>query len=166
MIIVKKIRNGFKRLIPVTQMFLWFLSNIAKYSVICKLFPYSRAWLWRKIGCNIGSNVRIGWEVFLDVDYAHLLTVEDDVWIANRSIIFCHRRDMKQYFKYTRYKEVPMGEHPVTIKKGACISIGAIIMPGVTVGEGAIVGAGAVVTKNVPAWTIVAGNPAKVIKEL
>ena len=39
-------------------------------------------------------------------------------------------------------------------------------MPGVTVGEGAIVGAGSLVTKDVPSWTIVAGIPAKVIKEL
>ena len=44
--------------------------------------------------------------------------------------------------------------------------MGSIIMPGVTVGEGAIIGARSVVTHDVPAWTIVAGSPAKVIKEL
>lgn len=39
-----------------------------------------------------------------------------------------------------------------------------MIMPGVTVGEGAIVGAGSLVTKDIPAWTIAAGRPAKVVK--
>ena len=39
-------------------------------------------------------------------------------------------------------------------------------MPGVTVGEGAIVGAGSLVTKDVPAWTIATGRPAKVVKEI
>jgi galactoside O-acetyltransferase len=42
----------------------------------------------------------------------------------------------------------------------------AIILKGVTIGEGAIVGAGSVVTKSVPAFTIVAGNPARIIKEV
>ena len=41
-----------------------------------------------------------------------------------------------------------------------------IILKGVTIGEGAIVGAGSVVTKDVPAWTVVAGNPAKIVKKL
>jgi chloramphenicol O-acetyltransferase type B len=40
----------------------------------------------------------------------------------------------------------------------------SIIMPGVTIGEGAVVGAGSVVTKDVPPYSVVAGNPAKVIK--
>ena len=39
-----------------------------------------------------------------------------------------------------------------------------MIMPGVTIGEGAIVGAGSLVTKDIPAWTIAMGRPAKVIK--
>lgn len=160
------INKGFKKLGLLRKMYKWYLSHIAKYSVICKLFPNSRAYLWRKIGCRVGRDVRIGWDVFLDVDYAELLTIEDDVWIANRSIIFCHKRDMNLYFKGNRYKDVPQGKHPVLIKRGACISIGAMIMPGVTVGEGAIVGAGAVVTKNVPDWTIVIGNPARILKEI
>lgn len=54
---------------------------------------------------------------------------------------------------------------PVVIKDYAWISFGAIILKGVTIGKGAIVAAGAVVTKDVPDFTLVAGNPAKEIKK-
>lgn len=164
--ITKVIKGGLRRINRFKQMWFWFLSRIAKQSVICKLFPYGRSYLWGVIGCKMGKKVSIGWDVFLDVDYAKNLTVEDDVWIANKAIIFCHRREMSGYVQGTRYKTLTQTQRPVIIKRGACVSIGAIIMPGVTVGEGAIVGAGAVVTKDVPAWTIVAGNPARVIREV
>ena len=52
------------------------------------------------------------------------------------------------------------------VKKGASIGSNATILCGVTIGENSLVGAGAVVTKNVPANTIVAGNPAKIIKKI
>ena len=54
----------------------------------------------------------------------------------------------------------------ILIKKGAWIGARAIILPNVTVGEGSIIGAGAVVTKDVPPYTVVAGVPAKKIKDL
>ncbi len=144
----------------------WFLSNLAKHSVIVWLIPGCRSFLWRCCGAKVGKNVCIGWDVFLDVMYAKYLTVEDDVWLINRCYILCHRRVMDDYHVGDRYKECPQKPRPVVIKKGASISVNATIMPGVTIGEGAIVGAGALVTKDVPAWTIVAGVPAKVIKVL
>ena len=54
---------------------------------------------------------------------------------------------------------------PVNIGKHVWIGAGAIILKGVNIGDGAIIGAGSVVTKSVPAGCLVAGNPAKVIKE-
>ena len=55
---------------------------------------------------------------------------------------------------------------PVRICRKAWIGAGATILPGVTVGENAVVGAGSVVTRDVPPMTIVAGNPAKIIRKI
>ena len=53
---------------------------------------------------------------------------------------------------------------PIIVKDKSWIGFNSIILKGVTIGEGAIVGAGSVVTKDVPDWAIVAGNPAKLIR--
>jgi acetyltransferase-like isoleucine patch superfamily enzyme len=55
---------------------------------------------------------------------------------------------------------------PTLIKRGASIGSNATILCGVTVGEGAIVGAGSVVTKDVPPYAVVAGNPARFLRKL
>jgi len=55
---------------------------------------------------------------------------------------------------------------PVKISNKAWIGVRAIVLKGVTIGEGAVVGAGSIVTSDVPPWTIVAGNPARIIRPL
>jgi acetyltransferase-like isoleucine patch superfamily enzyme len=55
---------------------------------------------------------------------------------------------------------------PTVVKQGASIGSGATLLPKVSVGENAIVGAGSVVTKDVPPNTIVAGNPARIIRRI
>lgn len=55
---------------------------------------------------------------------------------------------------------------PITIGNDVWVGGGAIICPGVTIGDGVTVGAGSVVTKNVPPYTVVGGNPAKILKVL
>ena len=55
---------------------------------------------------------------------------------------------------------------PIAIGNDVWVGGGAIILPGITIGDGAVIGAGAVVTKNVAPYTIVAGNPAKFIKNV
>ncbi len=61
---------------------------------------------------------------------------------------------------------IDLGEAPVSIDHDVWIGCLSIVLRGVTIGEGAIVGAGSVVSQDVPPFTIVAGNPARVIREL
>ncbi|CAN5334300.1 hypothetical protein BH09ACT10_BH09ACT10_24020 [soil metagenome] len=64
-------------------------------------------------------------------------------------------------------RDQPLGRiAPVRICKGAWLGQNAVVMPGVTIGEGAVVGANSVVTTDVPARTVVAGSPARVIRTL
>ena len=58
-----------------------------------------------------------------------------------------------------------MSKGPITIGKNVWIGDKATILPGVTIGDGAVIAANAVVTKNVSAYNIVGGNPARIIKD-
>jgi len=60
----------------------------------------------------------------------------------------------------------PLVPKPITIADGAWVAAEAFIGPGVTVGEGAVVGARACVTQDVEPWTVVVGNPARMVKRL
>ena len=117
-IILRKIKNApvflFQRF---KYGFRWWLSKQAKNAVLCWMIPGLRPVIWRLCGAKVGKNVCIGWEVFLDVMYAKYLTVEDDVWLINRSYILCHRRVMDDYHVGDRYKECPQKPRPVVIKK-------------------------------------------------
>ena len=123
--------------------------------------------------------VRLGNNVFLGggslIDCVRAVTIEDDVLISYRCIIadsdnhstaYSRRKDDLQNWKRGEHDWSLIATSPVTIRKGAWLGANVIVLKGVSIGEGAVVGAGAVVTKDVPAWTIVAGNPATVIKKL
>ncbi len=62
-------------------------------------------------------------------------------------------------------KIMELTHKPIVIGANAWVAGWSIVLPGVTIGEGAVVGAGSVVTKDVKAWIVVAGNPARFIKE-
>lgn len=76
-----------------------------------------------------------------------------------------HRADWFSLYPFAdRILDSYQAKGPTTIGDGAWIGMRAMIMPSVTIGEGAIIAAGAIVTRDVPACSIVGGNPAKVIK--
>jgi acetyltransferase-like isoleucine patch superfamily enzyme len=102
----------------------------------------------------IGNNVRIHTKASIGGN----AKIEDNVFIGPHANLL---NDLHP--PCPRYKECMGG--PI-IKTGAKIGVGAIIFPGVVIGEHAIVGAGSVVTKNVPPYKVVAGNPARVIKDV
>jgi UDP-2-acetamido-3-amino-2,3-dideoxy-glucuronate N-acetyltransferase len=103
---------------------------------------------------RIGNNVTLKCGVYLwdGID------IEDDVFIGPNATF---TND-----KYPRSKRF-LDQHPrIRVKVGASLGANCTILPGVTIGEGAMVGAGAVVTKDVPPYTVVAGNPAKILRQL
>lgn len=121
---------------------------------------------WKKCGVKANGNFHVGADVYFDAHFAHYLTIDDDVWISARSIILLHKRDISNYCVGDIYTEQPSRPMPVHIGRGVAIGMGAIIMPGVTIGEGAVIGTGSLVTKDIPAWTVAVGRPAKVIRQL
>lgn len=109
-----------------------------------------------------GKTTRVGRNVFINFGCTFLdqggITLEDDVFIGPEAKI------LTEYHPETPELRHRLSVKPVVVRRNAWIGAGAIILPGVTVGENAIVGAGSVVTRDVPDNTVVAGVPAKLIR--
>ena len=100
----------------------------------------------------VGNNVTIKSGVYL----WNGIHIEDDVFIGP-CVTFAND-------KYPRSKQYPDEFSKTLIKKGASIGANATILPSIVIGANAMIGAGSVVTKNVPDYAVVVGNPAKIIR--
>lgn len=128
-------------------------------------------------GCTIGDETRIG--TFVEVTRGAVIgarckisshsficggvTIEDEVFVGH-GVMFTNDR----YPRATNEDGSPQSESDwilleTRVGRRASLGSGAVILPGLTIGEGAIVGAGSVVTRDVPAYATVAGNPAKIV---
>ncbi len=113
-------------------------------------------------GAKIGKNCKISSHTFI----CEGVTIEDDVFVSH-NVTFIN--DM--YPRATTEGGNMQTEEdwvciPTLVKRRASIGSSVTLLCGITVGENAIVGAGSVVTKDVPPFTIVAGNPARVLRKI
>lgn len=131
----------------------------------------------------IGAHVYVGHDTILKGYYAGDMHIGDGSWIGQQcffhsagglrigrnvgigpgvKILTSTHREAGRSIPILH---APLSFAPVTIEDDADLGIGAIVLPGVTIGRGAQVGAGAVVTRDVPAYAVVAGNPARILRE-
>ncbi len=131
-------------------------------------------------GCTIGDNVKIG--AFVEIQKnafvgnnckisSHTficegVTIEDNVFIGHSVTFINDLYPRATCADGALQTEADWAVEPTFVRKGASIGSGTTILAKVTIGENAIVGAGSVVTKDVPANTIVAGNPARVLRKI
>jgi acetyltransferase-like isoleucine patch superfamily enzyme len=111
---------------------------------------------------SVGKNCKIQSHTFI----CEGVTLEDNVFIGH-SVTFINDK----YPRATNaggelQSEADWKVEPTVVQKGASIGSGSTILGNITIGENAIVGAGSLVTRNVPANTIVAGNPAKILRKI
>jgi putative colanic acid biosynthesis acetyltransferase WcaF len=136
---------------------------------------WMRVALLRMFGAKIGKNVlicggvrvHVPWNLELG-DYA---AIGDKVEIYNlapirigaHTTVSQHTYLCASSHDYTR-SDFPLYSLPITVGAQAWIAAGAFVAPGVTIGEGSVVGARSVVLRDIPPWTVAAGNPCKLIK--
>lgn len=131
-------------------------------------------------GCEIGDDTKIG--TFVEIQkgakvgrrckissHSFLcegVTIEDDVFVGHNVTFINDLYPRATAENGQLQTEKDWKCVPTLIKRGASLGSSATILCGVTVGEGAVVGAGSVVTKDVPPHSVVAGNPARVLKTI
>ncbi|MCG2462416.1 sugar O-acetyltransferase [Flavobacteriaceae bacterium F89] len=113
---------------------------------------------------NFGKHIKLGNNVFINHACTFLdmggIIIEDDVQIGPKANLITENHPLDP----TDRKSLDLGS--IVVKRNAWLGAACTILPGVTIGENSVVAAGAVVTKDVPHNTLVAGIPAKVVREI
>ncbi|OIO99555.1 MAG: hypothetical protein AUJ98_10700 [Bacteroidetes bacterium CG2_30_33_31] len=166
---------------------LYFIGNYALTSFIQKANRNYTVAILKKFGANIGKtpnfngkiiidntslgskpfkNIYIGDNCFIGTDV--FFDLPDEIILENNAILSagvkilthqdCGGRPMSKYY--------PRKVGKVIIGENSWIGLNVVILAGVSIGKNSVVAAGAVVTKNIPAFSVAAGNPAKIIKSL
>lgn len=115
-----------------------------------------KRWLYRTcLRMEIGEKTAIAFMAMMDLLHPEKIHIGKNSIIGYHTTILTHEYLIDEY----RLGDVTIGDHVM-------IGANSTILPGVTIGDHAMVGAGSVVTKDVPPYTLVAGNPARVVRKL
>lgn len=130
-------------------------------------------------GCAIGSQTKIG--AFVEIQKGAIIgarckisshsficegvTIEDDVFVGH-GVMFINDRYPRATTNGSLQNDADWEVIPIRIRRGASIGSGAVIMCGVTIGEQALVGAGTTVLRDIPAYAIAVGLPARVVGDV
>ncbi|MGO1923901.1 MAG: sugar O-acetyltransferase [Jeotgalicoccus sp.] len=113
---------------------------------------------------DFGKNIKLGKNVFINSGCRFQdqggITIGDGSLIGHNVVLATINHDYNPSNRGTMFLK------PIVLEKNAWIGSNATVLPGITIGENSVVAAGSVVTKDVPANTIVAGNPAKFMSDL
>eukprot|EP00181_Compsopogon_caeruleus_P002903 CAMPEP_0184688670 /NCGR_PEP_ID=MMETSP0312-20130426/30226_1 /TAXON_ID=31354 /ORGANISM="Compsopogon coeruleus, Strain SAG 36.94" /LENGTH=271 /DNA_ID=CAMNT_0027145929 /DNA_START=474 /DNA_END=1290 /DNA_ORIENTATION=+ len=117
--------------------------------------------------CDYGFNIRLGDSVYMNFDVVildcALVTIGDHVLFGPGVHVYAATHPVEPPLRRRGYHDRELA-CPVSIGNNVWLGGRSVILPGVTIGDYAVIGAGAVVTRDVPAYAVVAGNPAKVIR--
>ncbi|MDR1954332.1 MAG: sugar O-acetyltransferase [Candidatus Methanoplasma sp.] len=114
--------------------------------------------------CDIGTNIKLGKNVLINYDCILLdtgeISIGDNVLIGPGTKIVTAKHPLNA----EKRRDWSVSCDPIRIEEDVWMGAGVIVLPGVTIGARSVVGAGSVVTKDVPPDTIVAGNPARILR--
>ncbi len=143
-------------------------NNVKIYAFVnlygCEIGEDSRIGAFVEIqkGACIGQHVKVSSHSFI----CEGVTIEDEVFIGHGVMFINDKYPRATNSSGNLQSEADWKCIATLVKRLVSIGSNATILCGVTIGEGAIVGAGSVVTRDVPAWTVVAGNPARIIRKI
>ncbi|MGI4885190.1 MAG: sugar O-acetyltransferase [Janthinobacterium lividum] len=144
-----------------------YLITDAARQVLAELVPHAgpNFYVEPPFHCDYGSNIYCGSNVYFNVNCVVLdvakVTIGSNVLFGPGVQLYAATHPLDAVVRRT----LELGR-PLTIGDDCWIGGGAIVCPGVTIGAGCVIGAGALVTKDVPAYSLAVGNPARVIKNL
>ncbi len=143
------------------------LEKMMDWAILDPFLPRKlRPALLRRIGCHVGKNAFIGDYVRVDLQHANMIFIGEYAHITSGCRLLCHQRDLSNYHVGDNAALCGYRKGEIHIGKGVMVGMESTIMPGVTIGDGAIIGAGSLVVKDIPAWTVAMGVPAKVVKDI
>ncbi len=140
------------------------LKRIMKFAAKSAVSVELRCTLLRWCGYSVGQNAYIGQDLLIIDEPSDwgMVSIGDRAAISARVTLVVHSNP--HFSRIDPY--VPTKYAPIIIENDAWLGTGVVVLPGITIGEGSVVGANSVVTRDVPPYTIVAGAPARFIREV